>query len=1457
MRGNFVDLDRRFRIVSREEAKTPSLLFDPRLGGPLSWPDLKKRNRVVLLAEAGSGKSYELKSQWQAAVKSDEFACYATVQDLGRSGLEDALGADDLRRFETWKAEAGSICWFFIDSVDEAKDEGVGFETALRKFSKAITGFEDRARVVISGRFTDWDFIADRHSMDEWLSIPRMPPPPEPSYQDEIRATLQHKAPEKPPEHEDDVSVFLMIGLDEARIRLFAKSAGIGDLDSFMTALDDGNLWHFASRPLDLEWMVDYWHDHGRFGTLAAMLEASIDARLIDPKPARKRNDTLSTAAAKSALERIGAGLLLCGKDALRVPAEGFSTTTADNALALDRLLPDWQPDAMMRLLGRPVFDPATLGRVRLHNDNEGTVRSYFTGRWLAGRLAANCPPQQIDDLLFADIYGFQLARPDMLATAAWLSIWNPRVAEKLIARNPLALLTLGDPGALPVATRSKAIEGALQDGEHVDRRNVWLEQDSVRRLAHPAFDPLIPAWWTRYGGGRDARHLLLRLIWLGKQAGGLDIARTQAFDTATDTTSQLLAGRALLAVGTAADAITYADYIVDQAGALARTVVLGALDVLFPKWLSVERFFEVIDAIGVTDEGGMATLYPLGQKLGEALPSETDLSAFLAAVLQRIGPINDEHEESVFASAFASAAVTAAARLLQMHPDSVPNIVVDLVLRLHNDSSYRGRDPEELELERAICSTPGRRRQSFWRAVHVLRDHPWIRNNDISIGHLAMFGWQGQLSSDDVSWLADDATGKTEERDRRLAFNALHAIWRDQGQDPTVAGALEKIGKEDSSLGELLAAWQSPSPEPPERLATMERLRATEEKNKIAREKRDGSWIKFIEELRSDPTILDMLHPTTDTTADSRLVDLWRFLSSRIRGRSRYAIDDLSSVEPIFGAEVTEKFATVLINFANAWKPLLPSERPPEEQRKIFSFESMGLAGMALEAARTSNWAQSIDDDRAAKAARYAILELNGFPDYLVRVAEAKPAIVRKVLVAEVNSQLAMGDPSEHGILDRLAYSDAKLARLVVPDLEHAMSDEATFPTPLLPKVLDVIIRGLPVDTTSLSDLVRSRAAAAQDPKTVAYMLSILAAINADLAIDVLRERFDQFDEQSRMMMCSVLLPRLYGDRYHQDTGVAHHISFPKLEELVLLAFDGIRPENDIRRPSGEVFSPDWRDSAQDARNTVFNRLESTPGEATHAALMRLSRKEGFAIPPDRLHTLARRHAENDAILAAWRPEDVVMFETAFDRPPSTTADLQLLARRRAERIDHDLRHDRFSQADTVQALPDENAVQRWFADRFESLQGNAYTVVRESHVADEKEPDITLTSRISGVTLPIEIKVIDGMSAPEMEAALETQLCGQYLRHDGARHGILLLVHQKPKSQGWILPGHSRFASLETVLKHLNEKATEIRSLSPDGPQPIVVCIDVSTISPRRRKARSKEAKLLGPLKSSGVLE
>jgi len=208
-----------------------------------------------------------------------------------------------------------------------------------------------------------------------------------------------------------------------------------------------------------------------------------------------------------------------------------------------------------------------------------------------------------------------------------------------------------------------------------------------------------------------------------------------------------------------------------------------------------------------------------------------------------------------------------------------------------------------------------------------------------------------------------------------------------------------------------------------------------------------------------------------------------------------------------------------------------------------------------------------------------------------------------------------------------------------------------------------------------------------------------------------------------------------------------------------------------------------------------------------------------------------------------------VLTFERTFDRAPITTGDLQLLARRRIEDIQHDLIHGKFAQGDTLQLLPDENAVQRWIATQFEARQKEAYTVQRETHYAEEKEPDITLISRHSGVELPIEIKVADGLSVKELEAALVKQLCGQYLRHASTRRGILLVVHQKARKEGWMFQDGEPLVPYETVVARLQELARTVREQSAMGPQPIVQTFDVSHVIAPGEKKRISRAKRATP--------
>jgi hypothetical protein len=63
---SFIDLQRRFRDLIKAELEDPALLAsmnDREFGSPPGWPELLKHERVLLLAEAGSGKTIEMREQ--------------------------------------------------------------------------------------------------------------------------------------------------------------------------------------------------------------------------------------------------------------------------------------------------------------------------------------------------------------------------------------------------------------------------------------------------------------------------------------------------------------------------------------------------------------------------------------------------------------------------------------------------------------------------------------------------------------------------------------------------------------------------------------------------------------------------------------------------------------------------------------------------------------------------------------------------------------------------------------------------------------------------------------------------------------------------------------------------------------------------------------------------------------------------------------------------------------------------------------------------------------------------------------------------------------------------------------------------------------------------------------------------------------------------------------------------
>src|SRR4051812_36435329 len=143
-----ISLNRRFIVWRTKESGDPDVLAylwgGDRAG--LGWTELLLKKRVVILAEAGSGKSEELQEQARIGQSEGSYTFHATLQNVGSIGLRRALAPGAATQLDAWRSSERPA-WFFLDSVDEAKANYVRFADALREVALAIHGAEGRAHI--------------------------------------------------------------------------------------------------------------------------------------------------------------------------------------------------------------------------------------------------------------------------------------------------------------------------------------------------------------------------------------------------------------------------------------------------------------------------------------------------------------------------------------------------------------------------------------------------------------------------------------------------------------------------------------------------------------------------------------------------------------------------------------------------------------------------------------------------------------------------------------------------------------------------------------------------------------------------------------------------------------------------------------------------------------------------------------------------------------------------------------------------------------------------------------------------------------------------------------------------------------------------------------------------------------------------------------------------------------
>jgi hypothetical protein len=283
-------------------------------------------------------------------------------------------------------------------------------------------------------------------------------------------------------------------------------------------------------------------------------------------------------------------------------------------------------------------------------------------------------------------------------------------------------------------------------------------------------------------------------------------------------------------------------------------------------------------------------------------------------------------------------------------------------------------------------------------------------------------------------------------------------------------------------------------------------------------------------------------------------------------------------------------------------------------------------------------------------------------------------------------------------------------------------------------------------------------------------------------------------------------------------------------LDELVRLTFQTHTQVAARKRPAGVVYRLNENDRADQARSAVFNRFVKTPGAATYQALLRLQNEPICPIPAARLRSLAEERAIQDSESAPWAPSEALAFEQHHETSPRTAKDLQSVLVCRLEDMERDLLHGDFAQGLTLKACPKEVDAQNWVADRLRLKQGRSFSVEREPHVINEKEPDVRVRAKATDANVAMEIKVAESWSLKELDDALEVQLCGRYLRARDGCYGVLLMVHQHARAKGWEDTTTGNYLSFAEVVTRLSARAAVIAGTDHDSPQPEVAVLDVS---------------------------
>ena len=106
-------MQRRFGITRSSASSTgssSSYSGDEYLGKSIDWVELLKSQRILLIAEAGTGKTHECKAKAKLLFDAGNPAFFLRLEEVAANGARSCLSLEPVRkRFDDWRASSSQV----------------------------------------------------------------------------------------------------------------------------------------------------------------------------------------------------------------------------------------------------------------------------------------------------------------------------------------------------------------------------------------------------------------------------------------------------------------------------------------------------------------------------------------------------------------------------------------------------------------------------------------------------------------------------------------------------------------------------------------------------------------------------------------------------------------------------------------------------------------------------------------------------------------------------------------------------------------------------------------------------------------------------------------------------------------------------------------------------------------------------------------------------------------------------------------------------------------------------------------------------------------------------------------------------------------------------------------------------------------------------------------------------